>query len=281
MLARERFDVLHLHEPMTPAICVAALALAPAPMVGDAATPPASSAGCASARPSGASSPIGSTTVSRSPSRRAISAARWLPGEYEVIPNGVLIPDDADPGGREHRIVFAGRQEPRKGMQVLLRAWPEIRRRTGARLRVVGADPLAVRLLLTRLRRSGRGDRHPRLPQPGGPDRRAARGEGAGRAVARRRELRHGADARLRLRDAGRRLRHHRLPRRHDARDGACSSRPAIRTRSRTPSRRCSRTSRAGARSARRRGELALERVRLGGHRAPARWRSTRRCSRR
>jgi phosphatidylinositol alpha-mannosyltransferase len=69
-----------------------------------------------------------------------------------VIPNGVLIPDHADPGGREHRVVFAGRQEQRKGLQVLLRAWPEIRRRTGARLRVVGADPLAVRLLLTRLR---------------------------------------------------------------------------------------------------------------------------------
>ena len=37
-------------------------------------------------------------------------------------------------------------------MQVLLRAWPEIHRRTGARLRLVGADPLAVRLLFARLR---------------------------------------------------------------------------------------------------------------------------------
>ena len=35
---------------------------------------------------------------------------------------------------------------------MLLRAWPEVRRRTGARLRIAGADPLAVRLLLTRLR---------------------------------------------------------------------------------------------------------------------------------
>jgi phosphatidylinositol alpha-mannosyltransferase len=35
---------------------------------------------------------------------------------------------------------------------VLLRAWPRIRAETGARLRVIGADPLAVRLLLTRLR---------------------------------------------------------------------------------------------------------------------------------
>jgi phosphatidylinositol alpha-mannosyltransferase len=64
----------------------------------------------------------------------------------------VLIPDGADPGDREHRIVFAGRQEPRKGLQVLLRAWPQIRKQTGARLRIAGADPLAVRLLLTRLR---------------------------------------------------------------------------------------------------------------------------------
>src|SRR5207245_3057072 len=32
-LERERFDVLHLHEPMTPAICVAALALARIPCV--------------------------------------------------------------------------------------------------------------------------------------------------------------------------------------------------------------------------------------------------------
>jgi len=32
-LERERFDVLHLHEPMTPAICVATLALARTPIV--------------------------------------------------------------------------------------------------------------------------------------------------------------------------------------------------------------------------------------------------------
>ena len=80
------------------------------------------------------------------------SQSRWLPGEYEVIPNGVLVPPSAPAGDREHRIVFAGRQEPRKGLQVLLRAWPDIHRRSGLRLTVAGADPLAVRLLLTRLR---------------------------------------------------------------------------------------------------------------------------------
>jgi len=84
--------------------------------------------------------------------RAKASQARWLPGDYEVIPNGVLLPDEAPAGGREHRIVFAGRHEPRKGLHVLLRAWPEIRRRTGLRLTVAGADPLAVRLQLARLR---------------------------------------------------------------------------------------------------------------------------------
>ena len=79
------------------------------------------------------------------------SADRWLGGPWEIVPNGVLIPPEADPSHRDHTIVFAGRQEPRKGLQVLLRAWPELRRRTGARLVVAGADPLAVRLLLTRL----------------------------------------------------------------------------------------------------------------------------------
>jgi len=150
-LERERFDVLHLHEPMTPAICVAALALARIPCV-------------ATFHAHGAlgwmkvGTPVWGFLADRLDHRIAVSphsrdtAAAWLPGEYEVLPNGVLIPPEADAHGREHQIVFAGRQEPRKGLQVLLRAWPAIAGRTGARLRIVGADPLAVRLLLTRER---------------------------------------------------------------------------------------------------------------------------------
>jgi phosphatidylinositol alpha-mannosyltransferase len=68
-----------------------------------------------------------------------------------VIPNGVEIPEGIDPGDRTGRIVFAGRHDPRKGLPVLLRAWPLLRG-SGIRLRVLGADPLAVRLLLARLR---------------------------------------------------------------------------------------------------------------------------------
>ena len=150
VLERERFDVLHLHEPMTPAICVAVLAVAKAPIV---ATHHAS--GDLSWMRLGM--PAWGFLMDRVDQRIAVSErARAsveprLGGPWEIVPNGVLIPTEADPGGREHTVVFAGRHEPRKGLQVLLRAWPEIRRRTGARLAVAGADPLAVRLLLTRL----------------------------------------------------------------------------------------------------------------------------------
>jgi phosphatidyl-myo-inositol alpha-mannosyltransferase len=150
-LERERFDLLHLHEPMTPAICIAANALSRVPMV-------------ATFHANGSlgymklGKPLWGFLADRLDARIAVSAPAaetanaWLPGDYEIVPNGVLIPPEADAGGREHRVVFAGRQEPRKGLPVLLRAWPELHRRTGARLRVAGADPLAVRLLLTRLR---------------------------------------------------------------------------------------------------------------------------------
>jgi phosphatidylinositol alpha-mannosyltransferase len=150
-LERERFDVLHLHEPMTPAICVATLVLARTPLVGT-----FHASGELGWMKLGA--PFWGFLADRLDYRIAVSERarasqqRWLPGEYEVVPNGVLVPDAAPVGDREHRIVFAGRQEPRKGLQVLLEAWPEIHRRSGLRLAVAGADPLAVRLLLTRLR---------------------------------------------------------------------------------------------------------------------------------
>jgi phosphatidylinositol alpha-mannosyltransferase len=83
------------------------------------------------------------------PARATIAA--WIPGEWEIVPNGTLIPDRADTGDREHRVLFVGRHEPRKGLHVLLRAWPGIHARTGAVLRIIGADPLAVRLLLSRV----------------------------------------------------------------------------------------------------------------------------------
>jgi len=151
VLERERFDVIHIHEPMTPTPAVATLAFAQCPLV-------------TTSHASGELSwlklgkPVWGFLLDRVDHRIAVSeparesAARYFPGEYELIPNGVLVPDQADPGSRDEQIVFVGRHEPRKGLQVLLRAWPEIHRRTGIRLRLIGADPLAVRLLFARLR---------------------------------------------------------------------------------------------------------------------------------
>jgi phosphatidyl-myo-inositol alpha-mannosyltransferase len=151
VLAREKFDLLHLHEPMTPIPCICALASYSGPMVG-------------TFHASGdlgwmkIAKPVWGFLADRLDRRIAVSemaratASSWLPGDYEIVPNGVLIPEGAGPDGRENRIVFAGRHEGRKGLQVLLEAWPELHARTGATLRIIGADPLRVKLLMTRLR---------------------------------------------------------------------------------------------------------------------------------
>src|ERR1700693_2174644 len=97
-LERERFDVVHLHEPMTPTPCVATLAFCTAPMV-------------ATFHASGdlgwmkLATPVWGFLADRLDRRIAVSerarvsAERWLGGEYEIVPNGVLIPPHADTAG--------------------------------------------------------------------------------------------------------------------------------------------------------------------------------------
>lgn len=154
-LARERFDVVHVHEPLAPMLSPAALALWDGPTVAT-----FHAAGDSTWRR--LAEPLWGFLLGRIDLRVAVSeearlaAAPFAPGHYEVIPNGVEIPPDVDPGNRADRIVFAGRHDPRKGLPVLLRAWPRLRE-AGVRLRVLGADPLAVRLLLARLRISEEG----------------------------------------------------------------------------------------------------------------------------
>jgi phosphatidyl-myo-inositol alpha-mannosyltransferase len=152
VLAREGFDLIHVHEPLAPMLSPAALALWNGPAVAT-----FHAAGDSSWRRF--AEPLWGFLLGRIDLRIAVSeqarlaASPFAPGHYEVIPNGVEIPEGVDAADRADRIVFAGRHDPRKGLPVLLRAWPRLRD-SGVRLRVLGADPLAVRLLLTRLRLS-------------------------------------------------------------------------------------------------------------------------------
>ena len=147
---QERFDVVHVHEPFAPVLSSFALITAPCPIV----------VTCHSAGERLGWYSIGrrlwGKLGDRIDYRIAVSeAARRAAEPYvgspvEVIPNGIGLPAEFDPDGRDGNVVFIGRNEPRKGLPVLLRAWPDIHARTGARLRLVGADPLSVRWLARR-----------------------------------------------------------------------------------------------------------------------------------
>ncbi len=150
VFAEERFDVIHVHEPLAPIVSFYALTRADVPIVSTSHSSgdsmrwnPVAKAffGCA----------IDRIDHKIAVSERARDSALPILGDpIEVLPNGVVIPPEADPAGREPHVVFIGRHEPRKGLAVLLRAWPEVARKTGARLRVVGADPLSVKWLMRR-----------------------------------------------------------------------------------------------------------------------------------
>ena len=150
IFAEERFDVIHVHEPYAPILSAFALIVADCPTV-------------ATFHAAGEKLgwyPMGrrvwGIAVDRADHRIAVSeAARrtaepYAGGAMEVIPNGIFLPERFDAGGRNGNVVFIGRNEKRKGLEVLLRAWPEVAAKTGARLRVVGADPLSVRWLARR-----------------------------------------------------------------------------------------------------------------------------------
>jgi phosphatidylinositol alpha-mannosyltransferase len=144
-LEQERFDILHVHEPITPVVAAYAIAMAECPVV-------------ATFHSHGDRLgwyPLGKKlwgfVLDRIDYKIAVSefarhsAEPHMGGPMELIPNGIRLPERWDAGGRNGNVVFIGRVERRKGLEVLLAAWPRVLERTGARLRVVGADPLQVR----------------------------------------------------------------------------------------------------------------------------------------
>lgn len=151
ILMHEEFDIIHLHEPMTPVLPLTVLRHAPV-------TPQSAIIGTFHAyRESNPGydygKPILERCFRRLDGRIAVSeAARnyvnsYYPGEYVVIPNGIDLrqfgPHVAPLLWRNENqptILFVGRLEPRKGFKYLLYAFPYVRQAIpNARLIVVGA----------------------------------------------------------------------------------------------------------------------------------------------
>ncbi len=148
VLERERFDLLHFHEPFVPFLSLIVLRLS-------------TSVNVATFHAYGGFSPayeLGSKIMGsyaqRLHGRIAVSAAarhfidRFFPGDYKVIPNGVdlvrfarAVPIARWQDGTRN-ILFVGRFESRKGLLDLLKAY-RILRKTGCdcRLLVVGGGP--------------------------------------------------------------------------------------------------------------------------------------------
>jgi phosphatidylinositol alpha-mannosyltransferase len=157
VLEREQFDVVHLHEPLAPALPLATLHLlkgGPTVSVGTfhaSAPKMLSMPRVAYASAQGLLRPSFNQLTGRiavSPAaERFISHA--FPGEYQLIPNGVDLhrfSKLAEPlphllDGKLN-LLYLGRIEPRKGLKYLLQALPAIRARfPHTRLIIVGDGP--------------------------------------------------------------------------------------------------------------------------------------------
>ncbi|MDP2931323.1 MAG: glycosyltransferase family 4 protein [Chloroflexota bacterium] len=168
VLARENFDIIHLHEPLMPMLCTTVLRLANAPTVG--------TFHASGTRSWYNYSPVanlilrrwfrrldGRITVSELATERV---AKYFPGCYHVIPNGVDLEHfspNAAPLGQfsdgKLNILFVGRLEKRKGLDYLLKAYKLIKPEFPAcRLIVVGPGNRLRRKYEKQVKKSGLAD---------------------------------------------------------------------------------------------------------------------------
>lgn len=137
------FDVVHVHEPLVPTVGIAAMRVGAPRVATFHADPPP---WLRSAYRSGAGilrSLLGGAIVT------AVSpiAASAIDGitEYRVIPNGIDVDDYTTGPKQPGRVTFLGRDDPRKGLAIMLEAWPAINAAVpDATLHVVGADGSAT-----------------------------------------------------------------------------------------------------------------------------------------
>jgi phosphatidylinositol alpha-mannosyltransferase len=138
-----RFDLLHVHEPCTPSVAMAAVLLAACPVVGT------FHAALDESALYDNWAWLASAVMRRVDVRVAVSEAARVfpqsryPGPYRIIPNGIPVEKYAAAVGAprvEGRILFIGRAERRKGLGTLLQAFTLLRQRLPhATLVVAGA----------------------------------------------------------------------------------------------------------------------------------------------
>ncbi len=148
ILKKEKFDVVHVHEPSVPMLSLVVLRHSHALNVGTFHAYRESNAIYEYMRP------LVQRVFNRLDGRIFVSEVvrdyitRYFPGDYVVIPNGIDCTRFASPDIRpieqfndgRPNILFVGRMDKRKGFRYLLRAYPYIKKAIpNARLIVVGA----------------------------------------------------------------------------------------------------------------------------------------------
>ncbi len=166
VLDRERFDIIHLHEPLMPMLCTTVLRLSQAANIG-------TFHACEGSPGYNLAKPFGTWMLKRwfrrlhgkiavsKPAREF--ACSYFPGYYNIIPNGVDVehfspsvsPVEDFCDGKLN-ILFVSRLEKRKGLNYLLAAFGQVKQQIpNSRLIVVGPGTRLRRKYEKEVKRSG------------------------------------------------------------------------------------------------------------------------------